>query len=215
MDQNVGRNMNHAALLSRYADLATAHVADACLQLKLPLRCAPAGMRPLWSGAHIIGRVCPVRHHGSAGVILQAIGRSAPGDVLVVDNGGRLDEACVGDLMALEASRAGLSGIVIWGLNRDSADLREIRLPVFSLGALPMRPQRAATDESDPFTSANCGDHTLSASDFVVGDDDGVIFVALEHAEEVAQAAVGIRDAERQKAVQMRGGKSLLSQTAR
>ena len=43
---------------------------------------------------------------------------AAPGDVLVVDNGGRLDEACVGDLVALEAQAAGVEGMVIWGLHR-------------------------------------------------------------------------------------------------
>jgi regulator of RNase E activity RraA len=42
------------------------------------------------------------------------------GDVLVVDNGGRLDEACVGDLVALEAKHAGVAGIAIWGLHRDT-----------------------------------------------------------------------------------------------
>jgi regulator of RNase E activity RraA len=41
--------------------------------------------------------------------------------VLVVDNGGRLDEACAGDLVALEAQAAGLEGLVIWGLHRDTA----------------------------------------------------------------------------------------------
>jgi hypothetical protein len=43
--------------------------------------------------------------------------------------------------VTLEASRAGLSGIVIWGLHRDTAELHIIRLPVFSLGALPAGPQ--------------------------------------------------------------------------
>src|SRR5205823_14289002 len=62
---------------------------------------------------------------------------AAPGDVLVVDNGGRCDESCVGDLVVLEAQAAGLGGIVIWGLHRDTADIRAIGLPVFSLGAIP------------------------------------------------------------------------------
>jgi regulator of RNase E activity RraA len=57
--------------------------------------------------------------------------------VLVVDNGGLLDEACVGDLVALEAHAAGMEGMVIWGLHRDTADIRAIGLPVFSLGAIP------------------------------------------------------------------------------
>jgi hypothetical protein len=48
-------------------------------------------------------------------IFLEALEGAAPGNVLVVDNGGRLDEACVGDLVVLEAQAAGLEGIVIWG----------------------------------------------------------------------------------------------------
>lgn len=62
--------------------------------------------------------------------------------MLVVDNGGRLDESCVDDLVVLEARAAGLARIVIWGLHRDTADIRAIGLPVFSLGAIPSGPQR-------------------------------------------------------------------------
>ena len=58
----------------------------------------------------------PARHAGSVDVFLEAFDRAAPGDVLVADNGGRLDEACIGDLIALEAQTAGLAGMVVWGL---------------------------------------------------------------------------------------------------
>jgi regulator of RNase E activity RraA len=68
-------------------------------------------MQPLWSGTHLVGRLCPARHYGSVDVFLEATEGSDPGDVLVVDNSGRLDEACVGDLVALEASRAGLTSL--------------------------------------------------------------------------------------------------------
>ena len=71
---------------------------------------------------------------------LEAFETAAPGDVLVVDNGGLLDEACVGDLVTLEAHAAGMEGMVIWGLHRDTADIRAIGLPVFSLGAIPTGP---------------------------------------------------------------------------
>ena len=86
--------------------------------------------------------------------------------VLVVDNSGRPDEACVGDLVALEASRAGLSGIVIWGLHRDTSELHIIRLPVFSLGVVPAGPQRLDPQDSFALSSAACGQHIVTADDF-------------------------------------------------
>ena len=75
-------------------------------------------------------------------VFLEALEAAERGDVLVVDNGGRTDEACVGDLVTLEVGNAGLAGIVIWGLRRDTQELLEIGLPVLSLGTLPTGPQR-------------------------------------------------------------------------
>lgn len=195
-----------------YLDLSTAHVADACMRLGVPVRCAPTGMRSLWHDARLAGRACPTRHYGSVDVFLQAIDQAAPGDVLVVDNGGRTDEACVGDLVTLEASRAGLAGILIWGLHRDSAELRSIRLPVFSLGALPVGPQRLDAQEPDALTTAACGSHRVTARDFVFGDDDGVLFVPLDQAHAVAVAASAIRDTERVQADRMRQGRTLRSQ---
>src|SRR5690349_5815427 len=113
--------------------LTTPHLADACLRLTVPVRCAPSAMRPAIAGWYASGRVCPVQHVGSVDVFLEAFESAARGDVLVVDNGGRLDEACVGDLVTLEAKIAGLAGIVIWGLHRDTVDLGAIALPLFSL----------------------------------------------------------------------------------
>ena len=91
-------------------------------------------------GSCLAGRVCPARHVGSVDAFLEAFETAALGDVLVVDNGGILDEACVGDLVALEAYEAGMEGMAIWGLHRDTADIRVIGLPVFSLGAIPTGP---------------------------------------------------------------------------
>ncbi|HZM21166.1 MAG TPA: hypothetical protein VFC02_05450 [Anaerolineales bacterium] len=49
------------------------------------------------------GRVLPARHYGSVDIFLETMGNSQPGDILVIDNGGRLDEGCIGDLTTLEA----------------------------------------------------------------------------------------------------------------
>ncbi|HEY5849079.1 MAG TPA: RraA family protein, partial [Microlunatus sp.] len=151
-------------------------------------------------------------HYGSVDVFLEAIEAAEPGDVLVVDNGGRDDESCVGDLVTLEARDAGLAGIVIWGLHRDTTELRTIHLPVFSLGTLPAGPVRLDPQESDALTSARSGRHTVTAEDFLLGDDDGVLFLPLERAAEIAATATTIRDTERLQAARMRLGTSLRSQ---
>ncbi len=199
--------------LAAFRDLTTAHVADACMRLGLPVRCGPSSLSPLVAGTRLAGRALPARHSGSVDVFLEALEHAAPGDVLVVDNAGRTDEACVGDLVALEAARAGLAGIVIWGLHRDTVELREIGLPVLSLGASPTGPAAVERQPADALMAARCGDHTVTADDVVLADDDGAIFLPRSDASRIAEAATGIRDTERRQAVAMREGISLRSQT--
>lgn len=204
--------MDHRALQYRFATLTTAHLADACIRARVPVRCPSALMRAVVPGSRLAGRVCPARHAGSVDVFLEAFETSAPGDVLVVDNGGRLDEACVGDLVALEAQAAGLAGMVIWGLHRDTADIRAIGLPVFSLGAIPAGPLRLDARPPGALETAVLGDWTVSREDLVLGDDDGVLLVSGDQAEEIFTLAETIRDTERRQAERIREGVSMRSQ---
>src|ERR671931_2471391 len=189
--------MDHQELRRRFATLTTAHLANACLRAQTRVRCAPALLRTVVPGSRLAGRVSPARHVGSVDIFLEPLEVAAPGDVLVVDNGGRLDEACVGDLVALEAQAAGVEGMVIWGLHRDTADIRAIGLPVFSLGAIPTGPLRLDARAHDALEEATVGEWTVSRADLVLADDDGVLFLPSPQAEEIFTLAETIRDAER------------------
>ncbi|MNF62576.1 hypothetical protein D3C84_442600 [compost metagenome] len=193
--------MESLKLKVTYLELTTPHVADAAMRLGIPIRVAPASVKSNWPNTHFVGRARPVRHYGSVDVFLEAINNSDRGDVLVVDNSGRLDEACVGDL-------------VIWGLHRDTPELKTIRLPLFSLGTLPVGPQRLDRRQDEFLTSASFGDFLVTGDDFVLADDDGIIFIPLDKAAEVAEVALSIRETERYQASKMLLGQSFRSQAS-
>jgi regulator of RNase E activity RraA len=190
---------------------ATAAIADAAVRLGIAVGTAPVGLIALLPGRPFAGPAAPVTHLGSVDVLLETIDDAPAGAVLVVDNGGRDDEACVGDLMLLEAASAGMAGAVIWGRHRDTAQLREIGLPVFSRGAHPLGPRRVPP-AGTAMRSAFLDGIAVTSAHWIVADDDGVLVLDATDRDALYAEAARIQSVEGAQAERMRSGSSLRDQ---
>ena len=204
--------MNNQQMREAFSQLSTPLVADACVRIGLAPRLTPSGIRPLQPGKRLAGQVLPAQHYGSVDIFLEAMQDAENGDVLVIGNGGRTDEACIGDLTVLEARAWGLAGVVVWGCHRDTAELNEIGFPVFSSGTCPAGPSRLDPREPGALRSVLMGGTEVTRDDIAIADDDGVLFVASERIEEVLTTARGIWQTERKQAEAIRSGRKLYDQ---
>ena len=204
--------MSNRNLPAEFSSLSTPLIADACLRAKVPLRVAASVIHPIVRDMRVAGRVLPARHRGSVDVFLEAMKKALPGDVMVIDNEGRTDESCVGDLTVLEARASGLAGLVVRGLHRDTDELVKIGFPVFSYGSYPAGPRRLDQRTREDLSSVQWDDFSVDSNDIVFADDDGVLFVPSSAFEKVLEAAKAISKVERRQAELIQAGKKLSEQ---
>ena len=190
----------------------TPFIADACAQLSLPVRVGPYGLKCNFPGSKVAGPARPARHAGSVDVFLEAIAGARKGDVLVIDNGGRTDEGCIGDLIIGEAFMSGIAATVCWGTHRDTAAIAAIGARVWSLGTCPNGPLELRRRTMTALTAASLGSVTVTPDDYVFADDDGVVVVPGKDLERVVETARDIASREGAQAIRLLEGELLRSQ---
>lgn len=198
--------MNNNALNKSFAKLNTAQIADACVRLGVDFMVAPRGIEPLVHGTRLAGRVRPVKHYGSVDLFFEAMLRSEPGEVLVIDNKNRDDEGCIGDLTAIEAKACGLAGIIVWGFHRDTVELIQMAYPVFSYGSCPIGPLRVDPADDNALEEADFGGHIITEEHVVFADSDGVIFANWNSSQDIISVAEKILETEQNQAETVRQG---------
>ena len=147
-------------------------------------------------GTHLAGVALTVRTaSGDNLMIHKAIDIAQPGDVIVVESDGSVSRALIGELMCLTARAKGVAGFVIDGAVRDVDDIRRMGFPVFAKGKTPAGPFKEGPGEI--FVPISCGGTPVRTGDIILGDDDGVVVIPQELAEQVIHRTEQIMEYER------------------
>jgi len=143
-------------------------------------------IKPLDPASRMCGPALTIRTRpGDNLAVYQALEIAEAGDVLVIQTYDHTVGSTIGDLVANNARRRGLAGIVTDGLVRDASGIRATGLPVFACG---LSPASAFKDGGAEIGGAiSCGSVVVRPGDCVVGDENGVVVVPQDDLATVAE----------------------------
>jgi len=184
------------ALVEEFKKLSVALVSDALDRLGIHGQCL--GIQPIAPGSKTAGRAFTLKYIPcgmNKGTVGDYIDDVPPGDVVVMDNAGRVDCTVWGDILTSVANKRRLAGTVIHGACRDVARSVDLGYPIFSRGKF-MRTGKDRVQLEGVNVPISLGDVQVRQGDIVFGSDDGVLVVPKEYETDVLSMAQSISDAE-------------------
>jgi 4-hydroxy-4-methyl-2-oxoglutarate aldolase len=203
------RQPTQTAVCTALLAAGTAAVSDALDRAGLPG--SAFGISPLAPGQRMVGPAFTVRYvplGAAKGNVGDYLDECVAGEVVVLDNGGRLDCTVWGDILTTVAHERGLAGTAINGVCRDVHRPGELGYPVYSKGRF-MRTGKDRVVLADVGSVVTLGDVQVRPGDIVVGDDDGIVVVPWELAHEISETAEQIVTAENRVLDSVRNGATL------
>jgi RraA family protein len=172
-------------LARRFLDIPVANVSD-CMSRMFA---GGARLRPMHRHGRMAGPALTVKTRpGDNLMIHKALWLAAPGDIIVVDGGGDLTNALIGEIMVGTAIKRRIGGMVINGAIRDAQALREGDFPVFAAGVTHRGPYKDGPGEINVPVAID--GMVIEPGDLVIGDDDGILCVPFGETQRLHDAAV-------------------------
>jgi regulator of RNase E activity RraA len=177
--------------VARLQIMTTALVADALDRLGRRDQAVAAGIRPLRPGLRLAGRAFPVSVVATDEMPIEpyagemrAVELLEPGDIPVYVTAPDVRAAVWGELFSLAARGRGAVGAVVDGPMRDAEAVASLGFPVFCRSFSPLDTMGRAV-VADIGVDVVCGGVLVRRADYVVADEDGVVIVPAELADEV------------------------------
>jgi regulator of ribonuclease activity A len=147
--------------------------ADLCDEHSDNIQIAQPGMLSYGEKSRFAGRIITFKLFEDNSLLRDMLDNHGDGQVIVVDGGGSMRCALLGDMLAGKAVANGLSGLVINGCIRDSADIASMNIGIRALGTHPLKSVKRGVGEANvPVSFANV---TFNPGDYLYADEDGII----------------------------------------
>ncbi len=186
-------------------------MADAAFRAGVTLIPAPIGLLPIAPHMKTVGSIITVQANNDLVSILAGLHHAQQDEVLIITNPAT-EVALIGDLIATEAKRKGLAGIVVEGFVRDTMELIDINVPIFCKGSYPIGPLKlpqGLKGIGQVGIEVRIGDSLINPGYWVFGDADGVLFVSDADLPQLFEEAEKTHHREDALAEAIRSGSSL------
>lgn len=190
-----------AQTVERYRGLPVANISDCMARMTA----GGSRIRPMHMGGTIVGPALTVKARPGDNLMThKALDLAEPGDVIVVDAGGDLTNAIIGELMVAYAIKRRLGGMIINGAVRDSGAIRQGRFPVYAAGVTHRGPYKNGPGEINVAVAID--GMVIEPGDLIVGDEDGFLCVPFDDADCIHAAATAKHKAEEQSMREIEAG---------
>ena len=149
---------------------ATADLVD---DIGADVRSCDTQFRQLGGRSMFAGPIHTVRCFEDNALLKSVLSEPGNGGVLVVDGGASMHSALVGDVIAGLGHTNGWVGIVVNGVVRDAAALREIDIGIKALGTNPRKSTKSGSGERD--VEVEFGGVSFAPGEIAYSDDDGIV----------------------------------------
>ena len=119
------------------------------------------------------GRIVTVKCFEDNSLVEQALNTHGKGSVLVIDAGGSMNFAMLGDKRASDAIRNGWEGIIIYGLIRDSVAINLMPIGIRALGVCPLKSVKKGIGKRN--INVSFSNVKFNPKEYIYADEDGVI----------------------------------------
>jgi len=191
------------AILAALRDIPVAALSD-----NMHRNIGTVGLRPYHRpvAQTMAGTAVTARSRGGDNLTyLRALEFCRPGDVLVIDCGGDLNNAVVGGILSFYAAHIGVVGVVVDGAIRDVAEIRERDFPVYARGVTHRGPYKDGPGEIN--VPICVGGMVVNPGDIVVGDQDGLLAIPQDGVEQLIEKARAHLETEAQTIRAMKEGR--------